>query len=99
MFAESTGDKSNAADLSGDVKLGKNTENVDNHQENHMGSFGDAPRSRSYFGAIPVEASLKNSKSGITEKGSRTGSNQSIVPGKVSLMGIMTMGIRWRIPE
>ena len=99
MFAESTGDKSNAADLSGDVKLGKNTENVDNHQEKRMGSFGDAPRSRSYFGVIPVEATLKTLKERYRENGSGTSSNWSIVPGKVSLMEIMTMGIRWRIPE
>ena len=99
MSAESSGDKSNAADLNGDVKLGKNRENVDNHQEKRMGSFGDVPRSRSYFGVTPVEAPLKMFKERYRENGSGTASSWSIVPGKVSLVEIMTMGIRRRIPE
>lgn len=99
MFAESSGDKSNAAELYGDVKLGKNRENVGNHQEKRIGSFGNVPRSRSYFGVTPVEAPLKMFKERYRENGSRTGSNRSIVPGKVSLAEIMTMGIRKRNPE
>ena len=64
-----------------------------------MGSFGDVPRSRSYFGVTPVEAPLKTFKERYQENGSGTGSNRSIVPGKMSLAEIMIMGIRERNPE
>ena len=64
-----------------------------------MGSFGDVPRSRSYFGVTPVEAPMKTFKERYRENGSGTGSNWSIVPGKVSLAEIMTMGLRKRNPE
>lgn len=41
MFLESSGNKSNVADLNGDIKIGKNTEDGDNNQEKRIGSFGN----------------------------------------------------------
>lgn len=99
MFTESSNDKSKAVDLNGDGKIGKNTEDGDINQEKRIGSFGDVPRSRSYFGVTPVEAPLKTFEERYRENGSGTGSNRSVVPGKVFLAEIMTMGIRERIPE